>query len=253
MIMGLLTATCIFWPILALPAIICGIIALVKISGSKGLLKGTGLAVTGIAVPAIMVIMLPVLSMLLAILMPALSNVRHISQRVICGTNLHGLSTAMMVYANDNDDMLPTENWCDLLIEQADVAPKSFLCPDSEMIEGESSYAMNKNIAGMKLGELSANTVLFFETNMGMEEGQRSFPITNRRHYKFLKESGYNYQGGPMVYKDCFNQMGGPEDLYLRHKSTGHSGCNIAFADGHTEFITEDRLGTLEWNPDRQK
>ena len=36
--------------------------------------------------------------------MPTLGNVKCRAQRVICGTNLKGLGTAMIVYANDYDD-----------------------------------------------------------------------------------------------------------------------------------------------------
>ena len=72
-VMGLLCMTCVLWPILVFPAIICGIIALVKISNNKLCLKGTGYAVTGIAIPAVMIILIPIFAMLLAILMPALA------------------------------------------------------------------------------------------------------------------------------------------------------------------------------------
>ncbi len=240
-VMGLLSF-CGLWPILGLPAIICGIIALVNISKSNGQLKGTGFAVTGLVIPVVLG------PMMLAILMPALSNVRHIAQRVVCGTNLKGLSTAMMVYTNDYDEMLPTENWCDLLIEEADVSPRSFICEDSDAIEGESCYAMNKHVAGKKLGDLPPDVVLFFETDMGVGNGPRNAPITIRRHYEFLNEFGNVYDEDAFVYKDRFNQFGGPEDLLLRHVGPGsQSGCNIAYADGHVMFVKEEGIAELRW------
>ena len=49
-VMGLLCLTCVGWPLLFLPAIICGVIALILIANNKGQLKGVGLAVTGIVV-----------------------------------------------------------------------------------------------------------------------------------------------------------------------------------------------------------
>ena len=131
-VMGLLSMTCILWPFLGLPAIVCGIISLVKIGNSKGQLKGTGLAVAGLVIPAVLTLVVP---MVLAIMMPALSRTKKIAQRVVCATNLKGLSVAMMVYANDYDGALPTENWCDLFVEEVDVSPKSFVCPDSDAIE----------------------------------------------------------------------------------------------------------------------
>ena len=59
-----------------LPAIIFGIVALVKIEKSGGRLKGKGLAIAGIAAPAIL---LPVCLMLLAIMMPALGKARGVN------------------------------------------------------------------------------------------------------------------------------------------------------------------------------
>ncbi|MHC4987088.1 MAG: H-X9-DG-CTERM domain-containing protein [Planctomycetota bacterium] len=181
-----------------------------------------------------------------AILMPALTKVKKVSQRVVCSTNLKGLSTAMVVYCMDYDDKLPTEHWCDLLIEEADVSPKSFVCPQSNAIEGESSYAMNKNVAGKNLGKLPPDTVLLFETDKGVEDGSRNSSVLTRRHHQTLDI----YDEETMVYKDRFNQLGGPEDIALHHNNDGQQGCNIVFADGHVEFVGQDRIPDLRWMPE---
>jgi prepilin-type processing-associated H-X9-DG protein len=206
-VMGLLSLTCVLWPFLALPAIICGIIALVKIGGSQGRLKGTGLAVAGLVIPAVLTLILP---MLLAILMPAFSSAKHAAQRVVCATNMKGLSTAMIVYMNDYDDQYPTpEQWCDLLIEKAGVSPKSFQCPLDP--EGAFSYAINENLYKVKSDMFSAQMVAIFEADLGR------------------------------------NGVGGLDDVVLRHDQHGRLGCNIGFVDGHTEFVTEDHIAGLQW------
>jgi len=51
-----------------------------------------------------LLVVIAIIAMLMAILMPALSKVKKIAQRVVCGTNLKGLGTAQTVYANDYDD-----------------------------------------------------------------------------------------------------------------------------------------------------
>lgn len=107
-----------------------------------------------------LLVVIAIIAMLLAILMPALNKVKKIAQRVVCGTNLKGLGTAQTVYANDYDDEYavqgrgytwqwtgafqgwdnPTKTWADnqttsigsslyLLVREADVSPKSFVCP----------------------------------------------------------------------------------------------------------------------------
>jgi prepilin-type N-terminal cleavage/methylation domain-containing protein len=109
-----------------------------------------------------LLVVIAIIAMLLAILMPALNKVKQIAQRVICGTNLKGLGTAQNVYANDYEDQFAkqggnmniqwgatTTDWFAkesgwqsggdrnitvgaslyLLVREADVSPKSFVCP----------------------------------------------------------------------------------------------------------------------------
>jgi prepilin-type processing-associated H-X9-DG protein len=219
----------------AIPAIIFGIVALVKIGKSAGQLKGSGLAIAGIAIPPAS---LPIVALLMGIMMPALARTRQIAFRMVCGTNLSGISKAMLIYANDynetrvkaqrmvcatnlsglgkamliyaNDynDMYPTSSkWCDLLIEHAEVNQKSFCCKGAQ--QGPCNYAMNKNVE--KLGTLTPpDMVLLFESGPG------------------------------------WNQAGGPEILTTdNHQGQG---CNVLFVDGHVEFIKAEYLNNLKWD-----
>jgi hypothetical protein len=46
-----------------------------------------------------------------------------------CGPNLDGLGKAIETYASDYNNRMPTpSNWCDLLIEYADVSPGQLVC-----------------------------------------------------------------------------------------------------------------------------
>jgi prepilin-type N-terminal cleavage/methylation domain-containing protein/prepilin-type processing-associated H-X9-DG protein len=112
-----------------------------------------------------LLVVIAIIAMLLAILMPALSKVKKIAMRVICGTNLKGLGTAQTVYASENEDeytvqgqggqhswganpdditsdwQIPAKIWTTpnqnitigaslyLLVREADVSPGSFVCP----------------------------------------------------------------------------------------------------------------------------
>jgi prepilin-type N-terminal cleavage/methylation domain-containing protein/prepilin-type processing-associated H-X9-DG protein len=127
-----------------------------------------------------LLVVIAIIAMLLAILMPALNKVKKIAQRVICGTNLKGLGTAQTVYANDYDDEYVvqgrgtahtwntlTEGWQKntkvwttpgnltvgaslyLLVREADVSPKSFVCPAS----GESEFE-GKNVDNLDIVDL---------------------------------------------------------------------------------------------------
>lgn len=152
--------------ITAIPAIIMGIVVLVKISHSRGQLKGTGLAITAIALPVVLV---PVFACLMGMMMPALARVRQIAFRKVCGQNMSGLGMAMLIYANDYDDKFPTQTeWCDLLIKYTEVPPEGFRCKGA--LEGPCNYAMNKNLENFSREDAPPDMVAFFETHPGWNQ-----------------------------------------------------------------------------------
>ncbi len=57
-----------------------------------------------------LLVVIAIIAMLLAILMPALGKVKKLAMRLVCGTNLKGMGTAMMknVMKDKNIDDLPT-------------------------------------------------------------------------------------------------------------------------------------------------
>ena len=146
----------------AIPAIILGIVSLVRIEKSGGSLTGRGFAIAGIVVPAVS---LPLIALFMGILMPALARTRQIAFRMVCGTNLSGIGKAMLIYAGDYDEELPRSGGLDstwsniipnymaqnrfeaygmnadgsggranisscfyLLVKYCEVTPKSFIC-----------------------------------------------------------------------------------------------------------------------------
>jgi prepilin-type processing-associated H-X9-DG protein len=203
--------------ITAIPALIFGIVGLVKIEKSQGRLKGKGLAIAGVAVPGAII---PFFAIFLALMLPALASARAMSQRTACFTNLKQLGLAMHTYAAVNDGKYPpADKWCDLLIKYADVNERTFRCAGAfgcsgtrccRVISGKklSSYALNKNIE--KLGENAPpDMVLLFETMPG------------------------------------WNRFGGPEILSADNHNG--KGCNILFNDGHVAFVKTEDLNDLKW------
>lgn len=132
-----------------------------------------------------LLVVIAIIAMLLAILMPALNKVKKIAQRVVCGTNLKGMGTAQTVYANEYRDSYTLQgrngahtlanqtggasganswqdkgkNWSTaapisvgatlyLLVREADVSPKSFICPSSDQKEFSGKNAGGTTPAG---------------------------------------------------------------------------------------------------------
>lgn len=106
-----------------------------------------------------LLVVISIIALLLAILMPALSKVKKLADRLMCGTNLKGLGIALHTYATDYEDDFPVQGrngdheWSDrtggwqnpdkdwsnpnvltvaaslyMLVREEDVTPASFVC-----------------------------------------------------------------------------------------------------------------------------
>lgn len=178
------------------------------------------------------------------ILRPRIHGPEELPPRVACGANMSGTVKAMMLYAdNDEQNRLPPgDKWCDYLVGNDYTSPKQFRCRSSDAVEGESSYAMNKYLAGKSLN-VPGDLVLLFETDFGVDPNGRSEPVGNRSYCKTIAPRDPNR----LVYKYRWNQAGGPELLTVRHNNS--KGCNVAFVDTHVEFVKAADLPKLKFKP----
>ena len=147
--------------VMAISAVLFGIVGLVCIGQSRGRQAGRGFAVTGIAIPVVV--------FALTVMIVSVRRPRSTGFRMVCGTNLAGIGKAMLIYSHDYDNELPRSggrnaNWAQripnwmgvsriqaygvsssgqggvgtisscfyLLVKYAEVKPKSFLCAKSE-------------------------------------------------------------------------------------------------------------------------
>jgi hypothetical protein len=171
---------------------------------------------------------------------------------MVCGANLKGLGMAIHAYAQDNSGEYPTvDRWCDLLVQHAKVPGKSFICRGSDSRLGESSYAINKNLAGRRVSDVAGDVVLLFETNFGRTSAGRNSLLRDRESYNSKGGPGQRYDrrfGGPLdgsnkVYEQRWNQPGGAELLTIEN----HKGCNVLFNDLKVKFIRTEELDKLKW------
>jgi len=242
-----------FIPVLAYAIIgspIIAVISKIRIALSDGRLKGNTSASLVIIGSSLLLILIAGSSMSGAS--------RKIAERVVCGTNLKSLATAITVYANDYDGRIPTASqWCDLLIQEADVLPKHFLCRSSDAVYGESCYALNQYVAGKRLRDLPDGMVLLFETNSGRSGGPREGLLNCRQFVKKIPDVVDRNPNKHKVFKERWNQVGGPEIFANNHRD----GTNVAFADGHSEFISfryPDRMSgsyleQIDWDESRTR
>ena len=175
---------------------------------------------------------------------------------VMCATNVSGLGKALYLYRSDYDGQYPiADKWCDLLVMNYEVRLESLICKGSDAKIGESSYALNKNIAGKKSSEIPENTVILFETNFGKNPLGRDGTLGDREWYKSLNSLGQRedlkkHKHSEKVYKLRWNQVGGLELLATEnHKRKVY---NFLFNDGHVEFVKAEDISELKWGTEKK-
>ena len=117
---------------LCLPAVaglVLGIVALVKISQSRGQLRGRGLAIAGVCISAFM---------LVAIIPAGLSQAKKKAMQINCLKNLEAIGLCARMYFNDNKDTFPPDF---LSMSNELNSPKILVCPGDTQHTKASSWA----------------------------------------------------------------------------------------------------------------
>jgi prepilin-type N-terminal cleavage/methylation domain-containing protein len=250
-----------------------------------------------------LLVVIAIIAMLLAILMPALNKVKKIAQRVVCGTNLKGLGTAQSVYANDYEDQFtrhasgaasinwnivtagwqnPKQPWTGeaaqvtissslyLLVREADVSPKSFVCggggqtvfdgknnnnydlvelwdfggPNNanaqERPSNHQSYSMHMPYSKYAAsGSTSASFAVMADKNPWMDPKLVESQIEN--------ESAASYFGKITRMGRYFIDNSGQKEKWQIQIANayphGREGQNVAFGDGHSEYAKTADVG----------
>jgi prepilin-type N-terminal cleavage/methylation domain-containing protein len=247
----------------------------------------------GITLIELIVAMVIITFFLAFIVLPQLGRVRKVPLRVICGTNLKGLGTAMTVYANDYDDNYPqlsgtgpwskeldfaydlekpdfkpggaqsntgrtiTASWY-LLVREADVSPKSFVCPESKIEEFNGQNPQNKDI--VDLWDFGPNPHKHVSYSMHNPYGQ--YPSSGRCSANFAVVADMSpwFKEGDIVQAGQIKQP--PQIIKLTDPSTwplglstNHAknnklaeGHNVTYADGHNSWEKISNVGVNKDN-----
>jgi uncharacterized membrane protein YbaN (DUF454 family) len=149
--------------ITALIGLILGIIAMVKVSNSRGALRGGGIALAGTIVSGIFLLMIPIYA---AMLLPALAAAKQKAQAINCVNNEKQLALAVRIYSNDNADHFPpAATWCDAIKTEVG-SEKVFKCPAANPAS-RCDYAFNAKLDGLEVGKIAPDTVMIFESDGG--------------------------------------------------------------------------------------
>ena len=202
-----------------------------------------------------LLVVIAIIALLMSILMPALARVRELAQRVVCGTNLKGIGSAMMVYSNEAESSMFPRNgdrttvWGEgdpmagdpaatvssslyLLVRGDYCQPKQFICKSDTDAEG-----MPSGIDPLDEIDFGGNISYAYHMPYRSAEGI-GFPLTSASN-PGLAVAAYRspHPGG---------EAG---DNSQSHQGDGQ---NIMFVDSHVDWeknpykgISDDNIYTL--------
>jgi len=205
-----------------------------------------------------LLVVIAIIALLMSILIPALSKAKAQVFRIVCCSNLRQLQYCWQLYADDNDDKVPS-NMAAPISGVWRSSPDSWigdsnarLDPDTTGIENGAFFAGNYNRV-MKLYRCPADKSRV-RTLAGVEIG-----VKRTRSYSMNANFGRS-QGGPSVvniasavrrparlfvfldeHEDfiddaSFTVNPAPGDTWSNIPADRHShGCDFSFADGHAE------------------
>ncbi len=142
-------------------ALVTGVIALVMIKASGGVLAGRRLALLGIIVPIVVTVAFVRSS-------PPSDEEQQVLPSTQCIANIRQLADLLSEYRRDNDGRFPkAEKWCDILLEQTKTDESLFTCPLQK--GARCSYSLNKYAAEAG-ADLPEDIVLLFESKPGWNQ-----------------------------------------------------------------------------------
>lgn len=211
---------------------------------------------------------------------------------MVCGANLNGLGTAMRVYTNDYDGSYPqlpgkgpwskelglaydlakpdfdgkqsntartiTACWY-LLVREDDVSPKSFICPQTNLMEFDGSNPANKDI--VELWDFGKNP--YEHVSYAYHNPYGKYPADGARSATFAIAADMSpwFNNGDIVPAGESNMP--PQGIQftnpttwtlgnsLNHRPAGANaaeGQNVLYADGHTAWETQPNVGVKNDN-----
>lgn len=200
-----------FCGITAVMGMILGLVAVVRIGKSNGQIKGKGLAVSGMAVSALMFVVF--IAAAAGVLLPALSKARYQGnfqrQDSDCANNVRQIGLALRLYADANEGKCPpAANWCDAITPNL-AGKEVFRCPQRSGTED--GYGFNAKLAGRTMSAIPPDTVTIFEMSKG------------------------------------WNFTGDANDV-IDHPPHGRKFV-FGFADGSVRELNQGELADLRWEP----
>lgn len=207
-------------------------------------------------------IVMGLIAVLIAILIPAITKARQMSQRAVCLAHLRSLGTAFIAYANDNETFLPAaaktgdplpEDWIYWQPMRTGQSPFAkyagadlsiYRCPSDDYAAREAqgyaySYAMNAAMTPIPSGGTHAyglplrkikganlKILAFDESGSSIDDG---YGVLDQSAAK-PEWTALRHDPSRIDPDKAFDPVKGNTNLGAR--------CNVVFCDGHADWVT---------------
>jgi prepilin-type N-terminal cleavage/methylation domain-containing protein/prepilin-type processing-associated H-X9-DG protein len=169
-----------------------------------------------------LLVVIAIIAILAAIMFPVFAKSREKARQASCQSNLKSIGAAMLMYAQDYDEMFPqagtegSNNRWDAAIHPYMRSTKIFKCPSHSLDASTNSYGANLLLLGVGSSKITSPTaeVLIFDGNT-----QKSVRLV----------------GNGMVFSS-FKMAASTYDDDNTFLLTHGDGDNICFADGHVKW-----------------
>lgn len=161
---------------LGLVGAVLGIVALVKAGNEPHRYGGKGLAIGGICTGVVGIVLVPL------ILLPMSSWARENCMRAVCGANMRGIGSALMIYGSDLGNEYPPD--LQVLISAGSFDGKWFCCPSSDAIPGD-PHTYYDYIPGQTVNDDPRNVLLYEKPEN--HEGEGGNVLFDDGHVEFIK------------------------------------------------------------------
>jgi len=198
-------------------------------------------------------VVISIICLLMSITLPALTKAREQGKRVVCLSNMRGLTQCWMMYAFENDDRLCSADtdW--------DVPPNCHWVTDGPVIPSNEFGGTAEAIMAGVLWPYTSQTLDLYKCKSDQSDRLRSYALSTAMNGHpagaFQHWSGIPQPSERMVVADAWSRtpwISGPfqpvkpygtdgltwhvwfgQNITARHSD----GCNLSLADGHCEYF----------------